>query len=80
MIAEVRVPALGSDPREPVAVSHCFADEGDAVFEGERLVELVVGCVTFDVPAPSDGRLVEWQVAENDVVKVGDVLGLLETE
>jgi pyruvate/2-oxoglutarate dehydrogenase complex dihydrolipoamide acyltransferase (E2) component len=80
MITEVLVPELGSDPAEPIVVSLWFADEGDEVFQGDRLVELVIGGATFDVSAPADGRLVEVCVPDSDVVQVGDVLGFIETE
>jgi len=80
MITEVRVPELGSDPAEPIAVSVWFVDEGDQVFEGDGLVELLVGSVTFDVPAPVDGRLSKQRIGDNKVVREGDVLGLLEIE
>ena len=33
----------------PVVLSSWFADPGDAVFEGDRLVEVLVGGATFDV-------------------------------
>ncbi len=80
MITELRVPKLGSDPAEPIAVSVWFADEGDEVFEGDGLVELLIGSITFDVPAPVDGRLSEQCIGDNEVVREGDVLGLLESE
>jgi pyruvate dehydrogenase E2 component (dihydrolipoamide acetyltransferase) len=61
-------------------VSFWFAEEGEEVLEGDRLVEILAGSVTFDVPAPLSGRLVEVRVAEEDAVRCGDVLALLETE
>jgi pyruvate/2-oxoglutarate dehydrogenase complex dihydrolipoamide acyltransferase (E2) component len=80
MITEVRVPEIGSDPAEPISVSVWFADEGDPVFEGDRLVELLVGSVTFDVSAPADGRLAEQRAGDNEIVREGDIVAIVETE
>jgi pyruvate/2-oxoglutarate dehydrogenase complex dihydrolipoamide acyltransferase (E2) component len=52
-----------------------FAEPGDAVYEGERLVEVAVGGATFDVSAPATGRLAERFALPPDVVKSQAVLG-----
>ena len=59
----VILPELGTGPDMPIVVSHWFAARGDEVWEGDRLVEVVVGPATFDVPAPSTGRLAEIRAA-----------------
>jgi pyruvate/2-oxoglutarate dehydrogenase complex dihydrolipoamide acyltransferase (E2) component len=73
----VVLPDLGTGPDEPIIVSHWFAARGDLVWEGDRLVEVVVGPATFDVPAPRSGRLARTMVREDDQVRPGSVLGLL---
>ena len=80
MQAPVVLPELGVDASTEMLVSFWFADEGEVVLEGDRLVEILAGSVTIDVPAPANGRLVELRVAEEDVVRSGDVLALLETD
>ena len=50
----VILPDLGTGPDVPIVVSHWFAARGDEVWEGDRLVEVLVGPATFDVPAPDD--------------------------
>jgi len=80
MQAPVVLPELGVDAGTEMLVSFWFADEGEVVLEGDRLVEILAGSVTIDVPAPANGRLVELRVAEEDVVRSGDVLALLETD
>jgi len=75
----VVLPELGTDPDEPIIVSHWFAGRGDQVSEGDRLVEVLVGPATFDVPAPTDGRLAEIRGLEDDRVWPGAILGLLAT-
>ena len=73
----VILPDLGTGPDEPIIVSHWFAARGEAVWEGDRLVEVLVGPATFDVPAPHSGRLAEIRGREDDRVAPGAVLGLM---
>ncbi len=73
----VILPDLGTGPDVPIVVSHWFAARGDEVWEGDRLVEVLVGPATFDVPAPTSGRLAEIRGREDDRVAPGAVLGLV---
>jgi pyruvate/2-oxoglutarate dehydrogenase complex dihydrolipoamide acyltransferase (E2) component len=57
-----------------------FADPGETVFEGDRLVEVLLNGATFDVPAPATGRLVERRAYSNDKLQPGQVLGIVESE
>lgn len=77
MRTPVLLPDLGA---APVAVSLWFAGVGDSVFEGERLVEVLAAGATFDVSAPVSGKLVERLVWPGDVLRPGQVLGVLELE
>jgi len=78
-LAAVILPDLGTGPDVPIVVSHWFAARGDRVWEGERLVEVLVGPATFDVSAPASGRLAEIRGREDDRVEAGSVLGLVAT-
>jgi pyruvate/2-oxoglutarate dehydrogenase complex dihydrolipoamide acyltransferase (E2) component len=73
----VILPDLGTSPDVPIVVSHWFAARGEEVWEGDRLVEVLVGPATFDVPAPATGRLAEIRGREDDTVAPGAVLGLV---
>jgi pyruvate dehydrogenase E2 component (dihydrolipoamide acetyltransferase) len=77
MHAEIRLPELGATP---VVLSVWFADPGDLVFEGDRVVEVRIGAATFDVAAPATGRLAEKLLLPNDKVATGQVLGLVEVD
>lgn len=77
MRAEVILPELGS---APIRLSVWFADAGDPVYEGDRLVEVLVEGATFDVSAPATGRLAEKLAYPDDFLQVGQVLGIVETE
>ena len=76
----VILPDLGTGPDVPIIVSHWFAARGEAVWEGDRLVEVLVGPATFDVPAPTTGRLAEIRGLEDDAVAPGAVLGLVAVD
>jgi pyruvate/2-oxoglutarate dehydrogenase complex dihydrolipoamide acyltransferase (E2) component len=80
MQAPVILPKVAVERGTEMFVSFWFAQVGEEVFEGDRLVEILAGPVTFDVPAPASGRLVEIRAAEEDVVQCGDLLALVETE
>ena len=73
----VILPDLGTGPDVPIVVSHWYAALGEDVWEGDRLVELLVGPATFDVPAPVCGRLAVIHHEEDDRVETGAVLGVL---
>jgi pyruvate/2-oxoglutarate dehydrogenase complex dihydrolipoamide acyltransferase (E2) component len=77
MAQEIVLPELGA---APVWLSVWFADLGDRVYEGDRLVEVLVRGATFDVSAPATGRLAEKRALPNDPIQPGQVLGLLELE
>jgi pyruvate/2-oxoglutarate dehydrogenase complex dihydrolipoamide acyltransferase (E2) component len=76
-LAAVILPDLGTGPDVPIVVSYWFAARGDRVWEGERLVEVLVGPATFDVPSPVTGRLAKIHRLEDDRVEAGSVLGLV---
>ncbi len=78
-LAAVILPDLGTGPDTPIVISHWFAARGDRVWEGERLVEVLVGPATFDVPSPASGHLAEIHGEEDDRVMAGAVLGMVAT-
>jgi pyruvate/2-oxoglutarate dehydrogenase complex dihydrolipoamide acyltransferase (E2) component len=77
MQAAIVLPELGA---APVVLSTWFADPGDTVFEGDRLVEVLADGATFDVPAPATGRLVERRALADDRLVPGQVLGAVEVD
>jgi len=64
----------------PVVLSAWFADPGDSVFEGDRIVEVLVGAATFDVSSPVTGRLAERQARRDQRLVPGQVLGFVEVD
>jgi pyruvate/2-oxoglutarate dehydrogenase complex dihydrolipoamide acyltransferase (E2) component len=77
MQTEVVLPELGT---APVVLSAWFADAGEVVYEGDRLLEVLVDGATFDVSAPATGWLVEKRALPNDRVGTGQILGVVEAE
>jgi pyruvate/2-oxoglutarate dehydrogenase complex dihydrolipoamide acyltransferase (E2) component len=74
---QIVLPELGTGP----AILGCwFADHGEMVFAGDRLLEILVEGATFDVPAPATGKLLEKTAFPRDLVHPGQVLGVVEAE
>jgi pyruvate/2-oxoglutarate dehydrogenase complex dihydrolipoamide acyltransferase (E2) component len=71
------MPALGWPSAR---VSVWFAEPGDAIYEGDRLVEVSVGGATFDVAAPATGRLASQLAQLRDELSPGAVLGFVAAE
>ncbi len=74
----VLAPDLGSS--EPARVGGWLVEVGETVREGDRLVELLLPGLTFDVAAPATGRLVEIVVGANGGVRAGALLGRIEPD
>ena len=62
-----------------VTISLWLVEVGDAVTEGDRVVELLSDSVTVDLPAPASGVLTEMLVTEDDPVRTGQVLCVIES-
>jgi pyruvate/2-oxoglutarate dehydrogenase complex dihydrolipoamide acyltransferase (E2) component len=75
MRTPVILPDVGASP---VWLSLWFAQPGDEVFEGDRLVEVLAPGATFDVAAPVTGRLLERLAWPRDPLVPGQVLGIVE--
>lgn len=80
MRVKVTLPELGDDADKEAAVSFFFPEVNDDINEGDDLVEMLTDKATFNVPAPVSGKVVEIAVNEDDVVKVGELLAIIETE
>ena len=76
----VVAPDFGSPPVQNIAVSCWLAREGDVVVEGDRLVELILNEITFDVACPASGKLASIAVETDEPVSPGDVLAYVEPE
>ena len=77
MAVNILVPTMGESISE-ATVSAWLKAEGDAVTEGDVLVELETDKVMVEVPAPCSGKLGGIAQAEGETVSVDDVLGNIE--
>lgn len=71
------VPELGAGDL-PIRISTWLVDLGDDVLAGDRVVELVLPGMTFDVASPVSGRLIRIEKYSDSAVRAGDCLGWLE--
>ena len=72
----IRLPDLG-DVGDVVVVEWAKA-EGEAVHEGEDLVEVETQKTAFIVPAPTSGRLRAITARPGDRLRTGEALGEIE--
>jgi len=80
MQQNVTMPPLGEDAGNECTVSYWQVEVGDTVAADDPLVEMATDKATFDVPSPLSGKLVKTLVEEDDVVKVGDTIAVIDTE
>jgi len=72
-IIDILLPKMGESVAE-ATITKLVVDAGANVEADEPIVEIATDKVDSEVPAPEDGTLVEWCVAEGDVVQVGEVI------
>src|SRR5919202_333656 len=73
----IKVPPLGESIVE-ATVSRWLKNEGEAVAQGDTLVELETDKITVEVPAFKAGVLSKQLRKEGDVVKVDEEIGQLD--
>jgi pyruvate/2-oxoglutarate dehydrogenase complex dihydrolipoamide acyltransferase (E2) component len=74
---ELRLPDFDLGPAVVTACSW-HAAIGQRVVAGDRLLEVLAGDVTIDLPAPASGLLVKRLVAMDEVLSTGQILALIE--
>ncbi len=79
MALEIRVPSLGESIVDGV-ISTWLKHEGDAVQQGEALLELETDKVNLEVTAEQAGSLQQILKKEGETVAVGELLGMLASE
>lgn len=75
---ELILPPL--DMPEPIRASLWLVKRGARVVEGDRVLEVLAGCATVDLPAPVTGTLVKKLVAEDEPIRAGQCLAIFETD
>ena len=73
---ELLLPDLGLGD-VPVLASVWLVEVGGEVTEGDRLLEVVAGAVTVDLPSPATGTLAEVFVGEDEPLAIGQLLAVV---
>jgi len=80
MLQDVVMPSLGEDAGDECTLSFWHVEAGETVSQDDPLVEMATDKAVFDVPSPLAGKVVEVFFGEDDVVKVGDKIAVIETD
>ena len=75
----LKLPKMGESIAEATLVKW-LKEEGDKIEIDESVVEIATDKVDSDIPSEVKGILKEKKFSENDVIKVGEILGVIETE
>ena len=79
MQVEVKVPQLSESVSEATLVSW-RKKAGEAVKRDENLIDVETDKVVLELPAPSDGVLVEIKQPDGATVTSNDVIAVIDTE
>ncbi|MFN2260782.1 MAG: dihydrolipoamide acetyltransferase family protein [Psychroflexus sp.] len=74
---EFKLPKMGESITEGT-ILNWVVNEGESFQEGDILVEVGTDKVDNEVPAPFSGKLIETKYQAKDVVKIGEVIAVLE--
>ena len=77
MSIELKIPQLGESIQE-VQIAHWIKSEGDAIEEGEDVVELETDKASVELPAPADGVVSKILKQDGESVAIGDTIALIE--
>lgn len=76
-MANVTLPPL-AEGVDTASISYWYKQPGEAVKEGEDLVELVTDKATFNMPSPVPGTIKQILISEGDSAKVGQTIAIIE--
>lgn len=74
---ELKMPKMGESITEGTIINWLI-NKGDSFDEGDIILEVATDKVDNEVPAPASGTLLETKYQAKDVVKVGEVIAILE--
>ena len=79
MITEFKMPKMGESITEATIINW-LKKVGDTVVAEETIVEVATDKVDNDVPSPVSGVITEIRFGKDDIVKVGEILALIEAD
>ncbi|MFB0937533.1 MAG: dihydrolipoamide acetyltransferase family protein [Urechidicola sp.] len=74
-----KMPKLGESITE-AAIITWFKNVGDTIEEDEMLLEVATDKVDSEVPSTTSGTISEILFKENDVIKIGDTIAIINTD
>jgi 2-oxoisovalerate dehydrogenase E2 component (dihydrolipoyl transacylase) len=75
---EIKMPQLGESVTEGT-IGKWLVNPGDQVKKYQPIAEVITDKVNAEIPAPQDGTIVSFAVAEGVTVKVGTLIAMMET-
>ncbi|MDB4927181.1 dihydrolipoamide acetyltransferase family protein [Mucilaginibacter sp.] len=76
---QLLLPKMGESVAEATIIKW-LKNPGDYIEADEAVMEIATDKVDSEVPSPVSGRLVEQRCKEDDVVQVGSVIAIIETD
>jgi 2-oxoglutarate dehydrogenase E2 component (dihydrolipoamide succinyltransferase) len=76
---QLLLPKMGESVAE-ATITKWVKNIGDTISSDDSVVEIATDKVDSEVPAPVAGKLTKQLFTEGDVVQVGDVIAIIETE
>ncbi len=76
---EFKMPKLGESITEATIITW-FKNVGDRIEEDEMLLEVATDKVDSEVPSTASGTIAEILFKENDVIKIGDTIAIINTD
>lgn len=77
MPVPITLPDLGA---ARAVLSLWYVRPGERVYEGDRVLEVLIPGATYDVPAPATGTVGERLALSNDQLIRGQVLGTIDPD
>jgi pyruvate/2-oxoglutarate dehydrogenase complex dihydrolipoamide acyltransferase (E2) component len=74
----ITLPDVGAG-HEPVRIGNWLVDVGDSVEAEDRVVEILLRGITFDVSAPTAGVVTRIDKPIGSLAATGDILGWIES-
>ena len=75
----LKLPKMGESVAEATLISW-LKEVGDSVSADESIVEIATDKVDSDVPSEFSGKLIEKRFNVDDIIKVGDVIAVIESD
>ncbi len=79
MQKKFKLPDVGIETDGEIIVSFWHIEEDEEFDKEDDLLEVSTNNLNLKIASPSAGKLIEIYAQEGDVVKVGDVIALIET-